>query len=214
MSPSLKSTARGGEYDTEMGRLCKRHLFVRGGISANSYQLRRHRNTRNKIDLALRPKANGNNTTLVARPRCITVSPSCRSSAVSPLGLQGGAVVATYWYLHTTLLRLVRTWYIYICILIRTYAGLTILFLSDVYDLFQLFVLSSFFVLFSSWGNLPLQRFWSLSHDHGLQCSDELMWEQQRQQWQATTIPYIITMIESQFSRIKSYCLGYNLDGN
>ena len=88
MSPSLKSTARGGEYDTEMGRLCKRHLFVRGGISANSYQLRRHRNTRNKIDLALRPKANGNNTTLVARPRCITVSPSCRSSAVSPLGLQ------------------------------------------------------------------------------------------------------------------------------
>ena len=35
----------------------------------------------------------------------------------------------------------------------------------------------------SSWGNLPLQSYWrSLSCDHGLHCSDELMWEQQQQQ--------------------------------
>ena len=39
--------------------------FVRGGISASSYQPQ-HRNTRNRTDLALRPKATGNNT-LVAR---------------------------------------------------------------------------------------------------------------------------------------------------
>ena len=55
--------------------------------------------------------------------------------------------------------------------------------LSEVYDLFQLFcVLSStVFFLFSSWGNLPLQSYWSLSCDHGLHCSHELMWEQQQQ---------------------------------
>ena len=40
-------------------------VFV-GGISVSSYQPR-HRNTRNRTDLALRPKATGNNTTLVAR---------------------------------------------------------------------------------------------------------------------------------------------------
>ena len=37
-----------------------------GGGSVSSYQPR-HRNTRNKTDLALRPKATGNNTTLLAR---------------------------------------------------------------------------------------------------------------------------------------------------
>ena len=36
------------------------------------------------------------------------------------------------------------------------------------------------FYLLPSWGNLPLQSYWSLSCDHGLHCSDELMWEQQR----------------------------------
>ena len=41
-------------------------LFVRGGISASSNQPR-HQNTRNRTDLALRPKATGNNATLVAR---------------------------------------------------------------------------------------------------------------------------------------------------
>ena len=35
-------------------------------------------------------------------------------------------------------------------------------------------------LLFSSWGNLPLQSSWSHFRDHGLHCSDELMWEQQR----------------------------------
>ena len=35
--------------------------------------------------------------------------------------------------------------------------------------------------LFSFWGNFPLQSYWSLSCDHGLHFSDELMWEQQRQ---------------------------------
>ena len=35
--------------------------------------------------------------------------------------------------------------------------------------------------LSSSWGNIPLQRFWSLSCDRGLHCSDELMWDQQQQ---------------------------------
>ena len=61
MSPSLQFTAHGGEYDAKMCRLCK---LVREGISASSYQPR-HRNTRNRTDLALRPKATGNNTTLV-----------------------------------------------------------------------------------------------------------------------------------------------------
>ena len=37
-----------------------------GGVSASSHQPR-HRNTKNRTDLALRPKATGNNTTLVAR---------------------------------------------------------------------------------------------------------------------------------------------------
>ena len=40
--------------------------FVRGGISASSYQPR-HRDTRNRTDLALRPEATENNTALVAR---------------------------------------------------------------------------------------------------------------------------------------------------
>ena len=35
------------------------------GVSASSYQPRQHRNTRNRTDLALRPKATGNNTTLL-----------------------------------------------------------------------------------------------------------------------------------------------------
>ena len=40
------------------------------------------------------------------------------------------------------------------------------------------------FYLFSSWGNFPLHSsYWSLSCAHGLHCSDDLMWEQQRQQW-------------------------------
>ena len=33
------------------------------------------------------------------------------------------------------------------------------------------------FYLFSSWGNFPLQSYWSLSCDHGLHCSHDLMWE-------------------------------------
>ena len=39
--------------------------------------------------------------------------------------------------------------------------------------------------LFSSWGdgNFPLQSYWSLSCDHGLHCSHELMWEQQRYEY-------------------------------
>ena len=41
--------------------------------------------------------------------------------------------------------------------------------------------------LFSSWGNLPLQSYWSLSCDHGLHCGDEFMWEQQQQTAAATT---------------------------
>ena len=38
-----------------------------------------------------------------------------------------------------------------------------------------------FCIRFSSWGNLPLQSYWSLSCDHGLLCSDGLTWEQQQQ---------------------------------
>ena len=30
----------------------------------------------------------------------------------------------------------------------------------------------------TGWGNLALQSYWSPSCDHGLHCSDELMWEQ------------------------------------
>ena len=78
-------------------------------------------------------------------------------------------------------------WYIYIyvswytwyrCILIRTYADLTFLFLSEVYDVFQLLCLIFCFYLFSTWDNLPLQSYWRLCCDHGLHCSHEFMWEQ------------------------------------
>ena len=48
-------------------------------------------------------------------------------------------------------------------------------------------VLSSVFYLFSSWGNLPLQSYWSTSCDHELHCSHDLMWQQQQQQQQ----PYL-----------------------
>ena len=71
--------------------------------------------------------------------------------------------------------------YIYVCILIRTYADLTFL-LSEVYDLFQLLCIVFCFICFPpEWGtsNFPLQSYWSLSCDHGLLCSDELMSEQQ-----------------------------------
>jgi len=32
--------------------------------------------------------------------------------------------------------------------------------------------------IFPSWGNLPLQSYWTLSCDHGLYCGDEFIWEQ------------------------------------
>ena len=76
-----------------------------------------------------------------------------------------------------------------VCILIRTYADLTfsslILMSEEVYDLFQLLCVLpgiSCFYSFPSWGNFPLQSYWSLSCDHGLHCSHELMREQQQQQ--------------------------------
>ena len=56
--------------------------------------------------------------------------------------------------------------------------------------------------LFSSWGNLPLQSYWSLSCDHGLHCSDELMWEQQKQ-WTRCLMIVLETM-ESAF-RVTSW---------
>ena len=37
-----------------------------------------------------------------------------------------------------------------------------------------------FFICFSSWGNIPLQSYWSLPCDHGLHCTDELTLEQQQ----------------------------------
>ena len=45
----------------------------------------------------------------------------------------------------------------------------------------------------SSWGNLPLQSYWSLYCDHGLHCSHKLMWEQQQQQQQQQHTKYIPT---------------------
>ena len=64
---------------------------------------------------------------------------------------------------------------IYICILIRTYVDLTFWFSSEVYVRFasvSVWIILCFF-LFSSWGNFPLQSYWSLSCDRGLHCSDE-----------------------------------------
>ena len=71
-----------------------------------------------------------------------------------------------------------------ICILIRTYADLTFLVCLRYTVCFSyLCVLSSVFICFSSWGNLPLQSYWrSLSCDHGLHCTHDLMWEQRQQQ--------------------------------
>ena len=57
-------------------------------------------------------------------------------------------------------------------ILVRTYADLTFLFLSEVYDLFQLVIIVCiilcFYLFSSSGGNFPIQSYWSLSCDHGL----------------------------------------------
>ena len=56
------------------------------------------------------------------------------------------------------------------------YADLTVLFFSEVYDLFSDCVYYLLFLIcFSSSGNLPLQSYWSLPCDHGLHCSDELI---------------------------------------
>ena len=72
-----------------------------------------------------------------------------------------------------------RLEYEYICILIRTYADLTFVFLSEVYDLFQLLcVLSSVFICFPPEVIFHSSSYWSLSCDHGLHCSDEFMREQ------------------------------------
>ena len=62
-------------------------------------------------------------------------------------------------------------------IYIRTYADLTFLFLSEVYDLVHLLCIIFCFYLLSSSGNFPfpLQSYWSLSCYHGRHCSDELM---------------------------------------
>ena len=74
----------------------------------------------------------------------------------------------------------------YICTLIYTYVRALIspfCFSSEVYDLLQLLgLLSTVLFVFLPWGNLPLQSYWSTSCDHGLHCSDELIWEQQQQQ--------------------------------
>ena len=78
---------------------CASGICKGGGFSASSYQPR-HRNTRNGTALALRPKATGNNTTLVARQEMYHRI-ALMSFLVSPLGLmlEGGAVVVTCWYL-------------------------------------------------------------------------------------------------------------------
>ena len=57
----------------------------------------------------------------------------------------------------------------YPCILVRTYADLTFFVLVWGIRLVSVIVCIIFRVyLFSSWGNLPLQSYWSLSCDHGL----------------------------------------------
>ena len=78
--------------------------------------------------------------------------------------------------------------------LIRTNADLTILFLSEVYDLFQLLcVLSSVFIGFPPEVIFRSKViYWSLFCDHGLHCNDELMREQQQQQQQQRQPLYII----------------------
>ena len=48
------------------------------------------------------------------------------------------------------------------------------------------------FYLFSSWGNFSLQICWSLSCDHGLHCSHELMWEQQQKQYRTSDDTYLV----------------------
>ena len=72
----------------------------------------------------------------------------------------------------------ILVWY-QICILIRTYVDRTFLFFVWGIRFVSVIVCIIFcFYLFSSWGNFPLQSYWSLSCDHGLHCSDELMREQ------------------------------------
>ena len=84
MAVSPAFTVRGGEYDTKMYhiRIDSASGIVTDIIAVGSYQPR-CRNTRNRTDLPLRPKASGNYATLQT---CQDVSPSSRSSAVSPLG--------------------------------------------------------------------------------------------------------------------------------
>ena len=67
----------------------------------------------------------------------------------------------------------------------RLHIPVCFLYLSEAYDLFQLLCVLSCFLFFPSWGNLPLQIYWSLSCDHRnhrLHCSHELKWQQQQQQ--------------------------------
>ena len=65
--------------------------------------------------------------------------------------------------------------YIYVCILIRTYADCTLFFVWCIRFVSVIVCIIFCFYLFSSFGNFPLQSYWRLSCDHGLHCSDELL---------------------------------------
>ena len=78
-----------------------------------------------------------------------------------------------------------RLSYDMICILIRTYTDLTFYFVWGIRFVLVIVCISSVFICFFSRGILPLHSYWSLSCDHGLHCSDELMSEQQQQAYYA-----------------------------
>ena len=75
----------------------------------------------------------------------------------------------------------VATRFAYDVYLICTYADLTLLFLSEVHDLFQLRIVYYLEFLYLTLTSTPELSCWSLPCDHGLRCSEVLMWQQQQQ---------------------------------
>ena len=66
------------------------------------------------------------------------------------------------------------------CILIRTYVRHPFIVAWDMRFVSAIVCIVFCFNLFSSWGNLPIESYWSLSCDHGLHCSHDSMWEQEQ----------------------------------
>ena len=80
----------------------------------------------------------------------------------------------------------------------------------EVHHLFQLLCIIIGLYLFSSRGNFPLQSYWSLSFDHGLNCSDEVMWKQSNPE--RSSGPAVVTgVVEPHLSFIPYHKLALTI---